>query len=669
MSDPKSKEEQLNKFERESKVRQKERLQDYEKAYGQKPNIPSISKAEEIYDNINNTEPYFKTAMVGPTARLQQIVSSPEFKAALLEKPSAEGAGKAPEPSKKEKKFAEKASGALRWAVDAFGDAYGGYSNSQAVEGVRQSHQFKELLNTRGPNGRTFYEAMKIAAKKIEVDDPKRAEDDPKKTLFDDFYDDLAYIDHAFKMGIDLPKRDPESKVKVHPELITNWSDYKREYMNNVPHDPEEKKDCLARVLLGSFEAGLAPENRDAFSLKSADKFVAVLKKKPIFKKLCEDPARVNELLKADPNDPEKHYKALLDIYNPFANVSKEKANAALLKIKSMLPHMDGKEGRGDKWKELVKSIESIDVNDPKNSGKKKLKEIFDKTTDYSKGKKSLRTKKADQNRFDQSMDVLAELGNCSVSAKMAAEAVIDRTNEVRLGHDRNYKEIKLKGFGASQIGKHTNKRPAKYATDVLPDDPRALPPMPEKQMNAMSPVAEYTDVLEPLASDRHLNDVEAIQSVASAIALSRAPVYYYDKEPKQKDTLKMLKEKGKAVLNSSRLLNDVMKLQNDPEVKKIAMKYKDPEARKELFAEGRPELALVTEKNKINKNAKENKTYKRSELPLNKKGDPDLTKLKPDKVIKAYSKVGFDVSKFDAKKITQEYEQAKNPVQKMPGQ
>ena len=64
MPDPnKKQEDDLLRFERESKIRQRQRLSDYEKAYGQKPNIPTTDRAKEIYRNINKTEPYFKTAM------------------------------------------------------------------------------------------------------------------------------------------------------------------------------------------------------------------------------------------------------------------------------------------------------------------------------------------------------------------------------------------------------------------------------------------------------------------------------------------------------------------------------------------------------------------------------------------------------------------------------
>ena len=649
-SEDKSRDEFLDKAEANSKIRQRKRLDYYQKQFGQQPKLPTEKKAKEIYSHINKYEPYFKTAMAGPTARMQSLVSSPEFKEALYSGPIDD------EPTKEQKqeiRFANKASDALTWSIEAFGDAYGSYSDTQAVEGVRQSHQFKELLGTRGPNGGTFYDAMKAAA--------------IKQGKLDTFYNDMAYIDHAFQMGIDLPKRDPESVKKAHPEHTTTWADYKREHLDNVPHEPEAKKDYLAKVLVSAFEEGVTPVRQRPFSPDRAEKFAKQLKEQPVFKKFCEDPGRVNDLLKNDPSKPGKHYNALMNMYRPFGNISKEKANSVLRKIKGMLPYMEGKEAHNNKWKELVESIETIDLDDPNNSGEKKLQELFDKTTGYEKGRKSLRKKEVERKCFDQSMDVLAELAKCGQYAKAAAETVVDRTNEVRLGHDRNYSKIGLGDFGASKIVKHTNKRQSRFATDELPEYPSMLPPMPEKQLGKASPVGEYTELLEPLASDRQLNDLEAVQAVATAIALSKTPVYFYNVKPDRADMQRALKQGGKAVVNGTRLQMSIMTLQNDPEVQKIAKKYKDPEARKVLFKDGRPQDALVTDKIDVVK-GKEQQTFKRSELPLNNEGRPDLTKLRPDHVTHYYKKVNVDVSKFNAGIITQEYEQAKGPVQNQTG-
>ncbi|MBR5641299.1 MAG: hypothetical protein IKW92_04155 [Firmicutes bacterium] len=603
MAGPKSREEQLRLWEEQSRVRQRDRLAYFRKEFGVEPDLPTEKKAKEIYSKIQKDEPYFKTAMAGPSARMQSLVSSDAFREALI---GAEGAGK------EEQRFADKASDALTWAIEAFGDAYGAYSNTQAVEGVRQSHQLKRLLKMKGPGGATFYQAMKAAA--------------AKNGTLDTFYDDLAYVNSAFKMGIDLEKMDPDFKKEAHPEHTSTWADYKREHLDNIPHDPEKKKDCLAKVLVGAFEAGLPDAQKDAFSPEKAEKFAQQIKKRPVFKKFCEDPVRVKELLKEDPKDPDKHFNAVMGLYSPFAKVPKEKCNEALRKIKGMLPHMDGPKGHGKEWKALVESVSTIDLNDPKNSGPKKLQEIFDKTCGYAKGRKSLRGKQSDQNLVDQSFDVLAELGKCGPYAKMAAETVIDRTNEVRLGHDRNYDTISLSDFGASKAVRHSNHKKTYRALDVLPEEARSLPEIPKKKRGVASPLAEYTQELAPLASDNVLNEVEAAQAVALAVALSKAPVYYYSGDA-NKELSKGMKKYGRTVIDGTALLEGVMKLQmQDPAVKQLAEKYKDPEARKALFAGGRPEQAL---------------------------GKPGSA---------------FDVSKLDVQKITQEYEAAKNPLQQQAG-
>ena len=50
-------------------------------------------------------------------------------------------------------------------------------------------------------------------------------------------------------------------------------------------------------------------------------------------------------------------------------------------------------------------------------------------------------------------------------------------------------------------------------------------------------------------------------------------------------------------MINSGKLTQEVMRFENDPEVKKLAQKYKDPEARKALFTDGRPDLAVIKDK------------------------------------------------------------------------
>jgi hypothetical protein len=634
-----SREEKLKKWEEESKVRQSQRLAYFRREFGVEPDLPPTEKAGEIYGHIKRNEPYFKTAMAGPTARMQQLANSPEFREALIGKePTAEEFERDPalrKAWKTDKRFADKASDALTWCTDAFGDAYGAYSNSQGTEGVRQSHQFKRMLRMKGPKGTTFFESMKAAAE--------------KNGTLDTFYEDMSYINRTFQMGLDLEKMDPAFKREAHPEHTATWADYRREHLDNIPYDTEKKKDCLAKVLVSAFEAGAPDFVQKPFSPEKAEKYAKQVKEQPIFKKICENPAMVRELLKEDPADPNKHYNTLMSMYRPFGAVPKAKANEVLRNIKGMLPMMDDAKAHDGKWKELVESIKTIDLNDPDNSGEKKLQELYDKTCGFAKGKKSMRRKQADQNCYDQSMDVLAELAKCGPFAKASAETVIDRTNEVRLGHDKNYDKISLSDFGANKMELHTNRQTAKYALDKF-KDPKVFPSLPKKYIKTATTVADYTKDLAPLASNETLSEMDAQSLIAEALVLSETPAYYYDNAKVTNELSRKMRVGGKAVLANAQALQDkIINKMNDPVVKKLAEKYKDPEARKELFEGGSLEGAFK----------KSNVIYTDGK---HIKPDPKLTA--PKRTVKLNKDPEFDVSKFDAQKLVKEYEAAKNPVQ-----
>ena len=55
------------------------------------------------------------------------------------------------------------------------------------------------------------------------------------------------------------------------------------------------------------------------------------------------------------------------------------------------------------------------------------------------KGRKSLRGNNWAQEKFDMALASIAELSEAGEFAHNAAQALMDRTNEVRIGHDRNY--------------------------------------------------------------------------------------------------------------------------------------------------------------------------------------------------------------------------------------
>jgi hypothetical protein len=278
-----------------------------------------------------------------------------------------------------------------------------------------------------------------------------------------------------------------------------------------------------------------------------------------------------------------------------------------LEKLKQMEPMMDSPQGRSEKWERFRESIRTIDLNDPENSGEKKLQEILDKTVDYTKGKKSLRRKQADQNCFDQSLDVLSVLAEGGEYARLAAQAVVDRTNEVRLGHDKDYNKISLKGYGLKHIAEHTNVKDRETLkafenSFVRPkgtlkrtgfqvkreDDPSALEPVPKKHFKAgLYNLKDAMWDCEKLASGETLSEFEAKGDVAAALALAETQVYYRASHGGKKKGI--ILSANHLVIDADAYTQKKIALLSDPALEQLAKKYQDPEARKALFPPASP--------------------------------------------------------------------------------
>ena len=93
-------------------------------------------------------------------------------------------------------------------------------------------------------------------------------------------------------------------------------------------------------------------------------------------------------------------------------------------------------------------SLVKIDIN-KEDTYADQLQNAFDAATKYMKGRKSLRKDARGQKKFDHAMTTLAELSKAGKFALNAAEAVMDRSNEVRLKHDPDYTLRKLSEFYA----------------------------------------------------------------------------------------------------------------------------------------------------------------------------------------------------------------------------
>ena len=421
----------------------------------------------------------------------------------------------------------------------------------------------------------------------------------PKPTMLNDLYDDLYYLDNRMLLGLDMPKLAPESAVKQ-PSLknVKSWSGY-LEAMRTapVPHDPDRKAEHLAKLLMGAYQAGRvtaksitggpAPQPKP-FTLSRAERYVKQIREEPVFKRLCKDPRLMNELMTQDPKRPHKQFNAMMNMFRPFGNAAPAKSREVLQKLQNMLPYMDPKRGRSSEWKALVDSIERIDLNNPQQSGEAKLQEIYEKNCAYMKGKKSLRSGKSKQNRFDQSMDVLAVLAEAGPYAKLAAEAVVDRVNEVRRGNRQD--TVELRSFGQQKIASHANRASLQVkGMDPLPEYSASLPELPETLRTRAIPVSYAAEEIAPLFSPNEITENEAYNALATAFGLATQQVYY---DPgTAPDGMRELETKlklgGRAVVDETKLTNAILTQCADPVLRMMAKKLTQPEARRALLRNG----------------------------------------------------------------------------------
>lgn len=527
----------------------------------------------------------------------------------------------------------------------------------------------------------------------------------PKPKLLPEIDADLYYLDKHLKLGLDMPKLVPESVGKpADLKQVKTWGQYLDALYRSVPVEPEKRADHLARLLVASFQANrtkVDPRQKvKPFSASLAERYVKQLKEQPAFKALSRNQEAMTELMRENPNRPFKQYNALMNVIRPFGNVSKIDSDRILGVLQNMLPHMDRDAGRSSKWKELTKSIRTFNPDDPNQSGEKKLKEVFDKTCAYMKGKKSLRDDESEQNRFDQAMDVLATLGEASFYARMAAQSVMDRTNEVRRGKDPNYFPEKLKAYGSERIEQHSNKPKLQLkALDPLPKFHGRLQTVPAEMRKRAIPLNKAAASIAPLFSNEPISRETAALALATALTLSKERVYFFpdrkrDSSENQEAISKGLlyhskndeNERklyyGRVVVDGKDVEADSLKLMATPAMLKLAEKYTDPEARKELLRDGKLDVPEIKEgrhtkwgdvvrKNTFTKLTKaqfENLIVRESEnkVKLAPKGEiHEMLRVKePDENIGYSEHVQFDGSRIKLDVLNQAFEATKRELQ-----
>lgn len=519
-------------------------------------------------DTLTN-DPHYKTKMAVIVGRWQKMIESPTF---------WRGFGPQGDEAKEQ----------LKNAIYGMQDAYSGYVED-IKDGITAAQGLKPFLNRRTANGKTFYAALKQAAKASRI---------PMRT----FYEDLHYMNEKLDIGLDMKKLDPELvPPKTHIPGENTWENYAKAHLVNPPYSPKQKAQYLAKAMAGAFLAGEKKRNANAketeFNRENADKMAKYIMDKPAFKLLSQDTDLVTRMLREGAKDPDKLFDEAVRFKRPFYNIGEDKCREILGNLKKMEPLMDEADAYDDKWRTLRESIRSIDLesDDPALSGEMKLQEIMNNTTAFMKGKKSLRRNEEQQNCFDQSLDVLAELSKGSKQAECEAQILINRINKVRSGHDKKHKDIGLRNYGVSNIWKHTNseddilvndyydklkykdgvrpviQRESRYVFEPYPqDDFSQLERMPSGIAPKKLRRAATRDLHDYMEKDV-LPTGDAMTFVAAVLALSDTKMYFRES-----------REIGKSdvVIDEGAYNQNIMKYVTDPAVMQLAQKYASREAR-----------------------------------------------------------------------------------------
>ena len=286
----------------------------------------------------------------------------------------------------------------------------------------------------------------------------------------------MRLFSKSFELGLEeklVPEPVPEPKpVDTADENGLTFEEYYRQNANQGYNTRLKDKDAqalakdqYAKALASALNIGSGKQfnldevNRAAEEIKKTKAFQALTRAKTregTIKWLAEYSNRNTRLMSEDAFSMVRPYYA-----------SHEKQIQVLTNLKEMAAQMDPPTGRSTKWKNLVNSLNSIDLNDKNLNPEKKLEEIARLNEEYQKGKKSERFSEDGQNRFDQSLCITKELGNVSAGAKMCADGIFARTNEVREKKDQLL--VREDDYGVDKINFYSNKKEPEKTVD----DPR----------------------------------------------------------------------------------------------------------------------------------------------------------------------------------------------------
>ena len=274
------------------------------------------------------------------------------------------------------------------------------------------------------------------------------------------------------------------STEKKKETLEKSWLNYAmmHEAKPGKKYSAKQKKEMTAKRMAAAFMHArnvLGDGNQAPFSVEEARKTAAAISGTYAFQALTANEQDLDRLLASDVNELRS---TTAQIYNPFGHLSFEEKKAMIVRLQQeILPEMAETEGRSEKYRSMVESIQNIDVRkledsaDPLLNGDAALNAVLQNTEKYLKGKKSLRSKADEQARFDHGVDIMAVLGSGGGGAMMRFKGMVHRINEVR--KNRKQPEIEASSYGFdSTAARHGEKLKHRIGKAILPEEIEAVP-------------------------------------------------------------------------------------------------------------------------------------------------------------------------------------------------
>lgn len=226
---------------------------------------------------------------------------------------------------------------------------------------------------------------------------------------------------------------------------------------NAIPGGREERRARLALIMAANSIEATSPGVFDREIIRDVAENIM---RRGAFRKLSD--MDVSEALLNKRSALKAQKQMIRDAYGVPENDRAE----YIRKMKALADTMVPGKGQSDKYRDMFDAVSAIGKLDPTDPGiEDKLisanAKLFNRVSDYTKGKKSLRSFNASQARFDNSIDVLAVVNEHIPGLQPDVKVIVDRTNEVRKTKPGDEHYVDLADYGTERARTHAPKNAA----------------------------------------------------------------------------------------------------------------------------------------------------------------------------------------------------------------